>query len=347
MKLKENSKICILRLSAIGDVCHTLALGQAILREFPKAEITWIIGKTEFEVFKNIKNINFITFDKTKGLKEIFRIWQALKTVQFDALLHLQTAIRASVLSLGIKAKRKIGFDLAKSKEGQRFFINEMIEPSDKVHIVDVMMQFAKNLGVKDLTPTWHLPLDTLALQNIAQFIKPNCKNILICPCSSKVYKDWSLENYIEICNWLIEKNCNVVLTASKNPREIDFVKQIENKAPKTLNIAGKTNLQELSALVSQVDLVIAPDTAVIHLANIYKIPVIGLYAIHNPKRTGPYNQLDNVVSVFDELILKQFGKSWQELPWKTHLKGVKENNFMQFISKEMVQDQIIKILGI
>ena len=44
---KQPLEICILRLSAIGDVCHTLAVVQAIQRQYPAAEITWIIGKTE------------------------------------------------------------------------------------------------------------------------------------------------------------------------------------------------------------------------------------------------------------------------------------------------------------
>ncbi len=56
--------ICILRLSAIGDVCHTLAVIQAIQRQYPSAEITWIIGKTEAALMKDIPNVHLIPYDK-------------------------------------------------------------------------------------------------------------------------------------------------------------------------------------------------------------------------------------------------------------------------------------------
>lgn len=72
--------ICILRLSAIGDVCHTLAVIQAIQRKYPSAEITWIIGKTEAYLMKDIPNVHLIPYDKKIGWKGIFTLWQNFLT---------------------------------------------------------------------------------------------------------------------------------------------------------------------------------------------------------------------------------------------------------------------------
>jgi heptosyltransferase I len=73
--------------------------------------------------------------------------------------------------------------------------------------------------------------------------------------------------------------------------------------------------------------------------------PIIGLYAHHNPERTGPYLHLDKVISVYEEAILEETGKSSRELPWRTR---VKDERAMERITSEMVIqkfDQVVKQL--
>ena len=102
--------ICILRLSAVGDVCNALAAVQQIQRYWPQTQITWLIGKTELSLLEGLEGIEFIAVDKKQGWRGIRAIWKTLSHRRFDALLAMQTAFRASILSLGIKAKYKIGF---------------------------------------------------------------------------------------------------------------------------------------------------------------------------------------------------------------------------------------------
>ena len=102
--------LCILRLSAVGDVCHALAVIQHIQAYYPQTQITWVVGKTEFGLLEGIPNITLIPYDKKTGWKGLFSLWKTLKNQHFDALLNMQTAFRASIISLGIKAKYKIGF---------------------------------------------------------------------------------------------------------------------------------------------------------------------------------------------------------------------------------------------
>ena len=111
--------ICILRLSAIGDVCHAIAVVQAIQRQWPTTEITWVVGKVEAQLVNALPNIKVISFDKKAGWQGIKQVWQQLKSQRFDALLDMQVALRASVLSLGIKAKYRVGFSKNRTKEGQ------------------------------------------------------------------------------------------------------------------------------------------------------------------------------------------------------------------------------------
>ncbi|OOR99999.1 ADP-heptose--LPS heptosyltransferase I [Haemophilus paracuniculus] len=334
--------ICILRLSAIGDVCHTLAVVQAIQRQYPQAEICWIIGKTEAQLMDGIPNVTLIPYDKKSGWKGIFTLWRSLRHKRFDFLLNMQTALRASILSLGIRAKTKIGFNKDRAREMQWLFTNAKVEMTASPHVLDGQMMFAKAIGVQDLTPCWNLPVSEQDLAYSSQFIDPQRKNLLIAPCSSKKEKDWQAENYAEIARWAA-KDFNVLVCGSPSAYEMETAAKIAKLAPNCVNLAGKTNLKQLAALIRQVDLVLSSDSGPAHIATTQNTPVIGLYAIHNPRRTGPYNDLDKVISVYDQAILESYGKPWQELAWATKAKG---KNLMNRISVEAVKQKIVETLA-
>lgn len=342
--MNKSPSICILRLSAIGDVCHTLAVVQAIQRQYPNAEITWIIGKTEAALMNGIPNVELLPYDKKSGWKGIWTLWQTLSNKRFDYLLNMQTAFRASVLSLGIKAKTKVGFNRDRAREGQWLFTNQKVEMTNSPHVLDGQMMFAKAIGVQELNVDWYLPVSAQDLEYAKQFIDHSRKNVLIAPCSSKKEKDWVPERYAEIARFLGEKNCNVLIAGSPSNYEIETAQKICELAPNSHNLSGKTNLKQLTALIKQVDLVISSDSGPAHIATTQHTPIIGLYAVHNPLRTGPYQDLDKIVSVYDEAVLASYGKSWQQLPWATKAKG---KNWMERITVEQVKQKVVETLGL
>ena len=345
--MKKPLSLCIIRLSAIGDVCHTLAVVQAIQRKYPDAEITWIIGKTEAMLMQDLPNIRLIPFDKKSGWKGIFTIWKQLSHKRFDFLLNMQTAFRASILSLGIKADKKMGFNKDRAREMQWLFTNQKVEQTTSPHVLDGQMMFAKAIGVTDLTPKWQLPISMETVEKAKQWLDPMRKNVVISPCSSKAEKDWLIERYAEIANWLIAQNINVILVGSPAKRELEMTAYIQQLAPNVQNLVGKTSLKELAALLKLADLVISPDTGSAHIASIQGTPVIGLYAIHNPRRTAPYNDQQNVISVYDEVVQTYYGKPWQALPWATKAKSKTGENLMARISVESVKQKVVEILAI
>lgn len=336
--------ICVLRLSAIGDVCHTLAVVQAIQRDYPQAQVTWIIGKTEAALMAGIPNVTLIPYDKKSGWKGIFNLWKQLADKRFDYLLNMQTAFRASILSLGIKAILKIGFDKARAREGQWLFTQKQVEPSPSPHVLDGQMMFAKAIGVKDLSVSWNLPLSEQDVAYAASLIDNSRSNVLIAPCSSKKEKDWLPERYADLAQELIERNINVLIAGSPSHYEMQTAETICQLAPKSRNLAGKTNLKQLAALIKQVDLVISSDSGPAHIATTQSTPVIGLYAIHNPRRTGPYRDQDKVISVYEQAILSQYGTSWEQLPWATKAKG---KDLMAWITVEQVKQKVLETLSI
>lgn len=331
--------LCILRLSAVGDVCHALAVVQRIQAYYPQTKITWIVGKTEAALLAGIPHVTLVPYDKKTGWKGIFALWRQLKNERFDALLNMQTAFRASILSLGIKARYKIGFGKKRSREGQSFFVNRRVNDPASPHVLDGFMAFAEYIGVPPDKPKWKLAISAEDLKFAEQFIDPARKNLLISPCSSKAEKDWLIEGYVQVANIAHAHNVNVIFCSSPAKREMEMVEKITalcNFTP--VNAAGKTNLKQLAALISKVDLVLSPDSGPAHIATTQGTPVIGLYAYHNPLRTAPYYNLANVVSVYEENVQKEFGKPSSELPWATKLKG---KNLMAQIQVEKVVEQM------
>lgn len=327
--------ICILRLSAIGDVCHALAVVQQIHQYWPSTKITWIIGKTERNLFEHIDGINFVIYDKKSGIKGIWALWKSLKGQHFDALLNMQTALRTTIISLGIKAKYKIGFGKKRSREGQFLVVNHRITDPKNPHVLDGFMAFAQELGVPTTIPHWKLNIPSEIQQNVSQYIDPRKQTLIISPCSSKAEKDWTIQGYAQIADITHLQHKQVIFCGAPAPREIAMVEQIIQACHfKPLNLCGKTSLIEFAALISQADLVLAPDSGPAHLATLGNTPVIGLYAYHNPRRTGPYNDLDNVVSVYDQCLMRTENKTAKEVPWATKLKG---ENLMSEITADMV----------
>lgn len=327
--------ICILRLSAIGDCCHAIAMVQAIQRQWPETHITWITGKLEAQLLTLLPNIEIIAFDKKEGWAAYRKLWATLKGRKFDALLHMQSALRASIASIGIKAKYRLGFEPERAKDGQWLFTNVKTQ-AEGFHALEGFMGFAKTLGIQDLTPKWDYPLTQTLLDEAAGF-KDERPLLLICPAASKAYKNWTADGYAALANHAKNKGFNIVLIGSPAPVEIKLAKSIETLTSVIdTNLVGKTSLAQLMALIKKADLVVAPDTGPAHMATVMGTAVMGLYAHHNPKRTGPYNCLDYVVSVYDEALLAETGKTPEQVSWRTR---VKDEKAMQRIkSKDVIK---------
>ncbi|RLV60797.1 glycosyltransferase family 9 protein [Parashewanella curva] len=320
MKLDLSTKqsLCVLRLSAIGDVCHAVAMVQAIQRQYPHLTITWVIGKVEYQLVKHLPNVEFVIFDKSQGWRSYTNLKRALKGQCFDVLLHMQVALRASVASQMIKANVKVGFDKVRAKEGQWLFINHHIEPQHEPHVLDGFMGFAKAIGVVDITPKWNIPIpeaDELWAQQQCQ--QPT---FIICAAASKAERNWLPERYAQVADHMANRGYQVMLCGGPAQLELDLAQQIsDHSQAQLINHVGKTSLLQLLALLKQATVVLAPDTGPAHMATTQGTPVIGLYAHSNPERTGPYNDRDKVVSVYQDVIAEQ---QQGEVKWGKRAKG-------------------------
>ncbi|MFB2729192.1 glycosyltransferase family 9 protein [Shewanella mangrovisoli] len=342
MSLNPNTmnSLCLLRLSAIGDVCHAVAMVQAIQRQYPQLKITWVIGKLEYQLLKHLPGIEFVIFDKSQGWRSYFNLHKALKGRRFDVLLHMQVALRATLASLAISAKIRVGFDRARAKEGQWLVTNHRVEPLAQPHVLDGFMGFAKAIGVSDITPSWNIPVPQADTEFAQRQIADGEKVLVICAAASKAERNWLPERYAAVAQHAVNKGYRVILCGGPTALEKALADDIANACSAKLdNLVGKTSLTQLLALLKRASLVLAPDTGPAHMAVTQGAPVIGLYAHSNPGRTGPYLSQQYVVSAYQEAIASQQSG---EVKWGTRAKG---EHLMALISVEAVIEKFDQVI--
>ena len=322
--------ICVLRLSALGDCCHALSVIQILQRQFPESSLSWVINKNEYQLFKDIPNVDFIIVDKENLVKSFSQIFFDKKKKIFDVLINLHASASANFISLAIRAERKIGYDKARARDKQNWFCNEYIEAVSNQHVADAMVGFLTHLDINEDKPSW----EPLHLQPEEELVKERIfsdrKVCLISPCSSQRYGDkynrsWPIERYIEIIRYLSEnRGFQVIISGGRSPIEMRYSKQLDNAEFKktVVNLIGKTSIREMAALVKLSDLVISPDSGPAHVSTVMGTPVIGLYAMSNPERSGPYCSINLSVNKYPETLFRYYGVSPEEVKWGQKVKS-------------------------
>ena len=344
--------LCLLRLSALGDITHVLPTLRTLQKHWPTTKITWVIGKTEYQLVKAIDDINFIIFDKSAGLSSYRELNRQIKQQlgnqnsngAFDVLLHMQLSIRASVASLSIPAKIKLGFDKARAKDMQSLFCNQQITPaSTRQHVLDSFLEFPRYFGLEP-EMAWQLPVAQPAIESIQSRLPTKKKLFAINPCAvakSKNWRNWTVEGYAAIADYVSQQhNMQVVLTGGNSPLEKDTAKQIIElcKNAEPVNLIAATSIDELVATLHLADIVLAPDTGPVHIASALGTNTIGLYAATNPERAGPYNHLQYVVNKYPQALLKYNQKTVADARWGERIKTA---DSMALISVDDVKQKI------
>ena len=310
--------ICILRLSAIGDVTHVLPVVLSLQEQLPDVRITWVIGKLEAKLVGDLPGVEFIIFDKKAGREGYAKLRRAMKGRKFDALLHMQVALRANLAAALIPATIKIGYDKARSKDLHSLFINRRIAAQPEQHVRDCLASFLEPLGFAPAPPKWNIPLTEADHAFARQHLSPERMNLVISPCASHPLRNWSPERYAALADHAVTRhNAKVILVGSPAESEKVMCRKIENGMNEAVaNICGQDTLKQLTALLASADLLVSPDTGPAHIASAMGTDVLGLYAASNPNRSGPYNSLRWCVNRYPEALQKFTGKTVSEARW-------------------------------
>ena len=320
------ASLCMLRLSALGDVCHTVPVLRALQARWPETAITWVIGRTEAALVGDIKGVEFISFDKSAGFGAWRQLRRHLSGRRFDVLLHMQVALRASLASTAIPAQRRIGFDRARARDFQWLFAREQIAAQPRQHVMEGLLEFARHMDADVDQPRWDIPVPEAAARAAAYWIPEHRPALVISPCSSqraRNFRNWRAERYAAVVDHAAEKHgLHTILTGGPSRLESEYgeaITRLARNAP--TNLVGRTSIKELFALLGRANVVVCPDSGPAHMANAAGTPVIGLYASSNPDRTGPYCSRQWTVNRYPEALKAETGKEVEEVRWGTRVR--------------------------
>lgn len=320
--------LCLLRLSALGDVTHVVPLVRTLQRHWPQLHLHWVIDKGGFKLLEGLEGVTFHTYDKKTGLAGM-RALRGEMPGRFDALLQMQVALRANLLSAFIPARRRIGYDRSRSKDLHGLVINERIPDRPGIHVLDAMGSFCEPLGLKQTQVVWDLPVPADAhAWAAAQWPADGTRTLVISPCSSHVRRNWFADRYAAVADHAAAQGWRVVLCGGRSDLERKTADAImaAMQAP-VLDLVGKDTLKQLPALLARADLVMTPDSGPMHIANAMGTAVLGLHAASNPRRSGPYSTVRYCVDRYDDAARRYKGKPAAELKWGTKIEhdGVME----------------------
>jgi heptosyltransferase I len=338
--------VCILRLSALGDVCHAIALLRALQRAWRETRFTWIVGKSESRLLALVDRVEVIPYEKGGGMPALRELGSRLGPRRFDLLLMLQVALRASLLSALIPARVKLGWDRARASEGQWVFSNARIPSRARQHQLDAVLGFAAACGVADLAPRWDLALPDSALAYARRLIPDGAPpTLVISPCSSVHARDWLPERYAAVADYARERHgLRVILCGGPTPEERAMGDAIARAARTPLvDQIGKDTLPELVALLARARALVCPDSGPLHLATAVGTPALGLHATSNPDRTGAYFSRAFAADRFAEAARQLRGKSVAALPWPDR---IEEPGAMALISVADVTERLDALLA-
>lgn len=335
--------ICIVRLSALGDVLMLVPLIRTLQASLPDAKLTWVISRPAYDLVEGMDGVEFVVIDKPNNLKDYRRFKQQMRDRHFDVLLATQASFRANLLYACIRAKRKIGYDPIRAKDGHGWFIDDAIKPGQD-HTLDGFLRFADALGIHEKQIRWDLPIQACdyawAREHLPTASGPIC---LVNPAASKVERSWPVERYIEVIRHMQSRwQACVVLVGGPGAYDRALGDAILEQVP-VFDLIGKTRPKQLLALISLADLLLCPDTGPSHMAAAVATPVVALHAVTSADVSGPYTYRHLSVDCYPEAVTTVLKKTTKTNQWGTHAHG---SETMKLVTVDAVVTKLDEVLG-
>lgn len=335
------SGICLVRLSAIGDVAHTVAVVRALQDAFPAAPLTWVTGRVEAAVAGLVPGVEVVPVDKRRPVAELARLRRGWAGRRFDALLHMQVSFRASLLTLAVRAPVRVGFDRARAKELHGWFVNRRIgaAPGPGEHVLDGLRRFPAALGATVGPPRWDLEIPAADRAWAEQLLPAGSPVVAFNVCASNPVRDWPVARQAAVATHARRRGWRVVLCGGGSERERRAAAAMAAGGDTgVVDLVGRTTLPQLAALLARSTVLLSPDSGPVHLATAVGTRVVGLYAVSNLARTGPYLDRRWCVDRRDEAARRFLGCPAAELRWR---ETVADPRAMELIEVEAVTERL------
>jgi 3-deoxy-D-manno-octulosonic-acid transferase/heptosyltransferase-1 len=317
MPVRNPQNILIVKLSAIGDVIHTLPALNAIRKHYPNARITWLAEEAAYPLVANHPAIDRVLLSQRKrwlndlksphsrnqAMRKISEFIRNLRDTEYDVILDFQALLKSGVLIALARGTRKIGFGKGMEHDEHSYmFLNERVPPvSMELHAILRYLHLLRALGIDSDEIEYKLPIQNKDRENAKALLKQSglenaSRLIAINPMAKWDTKLWENEKFAILADRLNEMYpAGIFFTGA--PEDIPVIEDILSRMKTDAgNFAGKTKLIELAALYEIADVLITTDTGPMHLGAAVNVPVIALFGPTAHWRTGPFGAGHQVI---------------------------------------------------
>lgn len=293
-------RICLVLQSGIGDVVHGLPVVNALKRDDPARQISWVVQRSPAPLLAHHPSVaDVILFDRRRGLREVVTLRREMRKRRFDVVLNCGIYFKSAVPTFFARAPHKIGFGKDRAFDLVWVFANHHVPPQGPRHRQDMYLELAEYLAVATAEPEWRLSFTEDERLRQADFFESLGGERVagIVTTSAGPAKDWPVERFAELATALVRDfGFRVVLLGGPGPRETQRAREVERRAEAELVWALGDDLRRLAWLIDGCHLLIAPDTGPLHISRALVTPVIGLYGHTNPLLSGPYRAYQDLV---------------------------------------------------
>jgi len=291
-------KILVIKLTMMGDTILLSPAVKALKEKYSGCELTFLCSKVNYDIVKMwdfIDKIVVFRFDLffKKPWVVFFQIFQLFKE-RFDLAIDFEQWFRNTAIVAFLTSKVSVGF---KTPKQFKHYLFDIFVPHVKGrHEVLCFCDLVKVVGVEVENKNLFLKIDKGAEEKIRSLLKnfgiEEKKYVIIHPSCGihGYYRQWDVEKYAEVAEYISSKGYKIVITGNKD----DI--QIANKLQKlisyeTLNLAGKTNIQEIVVLINLSKFVICGNTGILHIAAALNIPTVAIHGPTDPNKWGPWGK--------------------------------------------------------
>jgi len=309
----DTSRILIIRPSALGDVCRTVPVLASLRKAFPAAEIDWIVQDSFVEAIAShpalsaaipFPRATFGRWWKSLPVAGQLKRWaNDLRRREYELVFDCQGLGRSGLIAWCTRSQRRIGYRDAREMGWLGCTIRHDV-PRD-LHTVDRMLALLEAEGiapVKDLR--LYVPEEATQWwqERRGGIVGADERYVVLAPSARWPSKRWPASRFSQIITPLLDRGFDRVLLIG-SPDEVDQVRPVRmlrhSKSDRVIDLTGETSIGQTMAVLSGASLVIANDSAPLHMALGLNRMGIGLFGPTDPAMVGPYQKSECVIRIY------------------------------------------------
>jgi lipopolysaccharide heptosyltransferase II len=278
---------------------------RLLKRQFPKSDIYWWIDSGLAPLLENDPDLTgLIPFERRrwarpKNWRGLWHTVRWMRAQRFDWVIDLQCLARSGTLAWLANGNLTIGLDW--EREGARCYYDYVVHrPAKLVHAVDWNIDALRVLGVPtDREYEWMPQRKDVAAQLRRKWPVTGRRWLALQPGARWVNKRWPAEHFGELLRKLSLEYPQFHFAILGGAEDQPLGKKIIQAAPeRCLDLTGQLSLPEMVEWLRLIELLVTNDTGPMHVAAALRKPVVALFGPTDPRRTGPYGQLDHTLQL-------------------------------------------------